>query len=304
MIDGNWSWAKATTNWPRYRYICGKRPVHFSSFFGIEIELAGEPQQPILDLEQELPRCLAGLQVLVRLSDVLEGIHTVDADVDLARLDEIKQLFGILLPLLGRRNVPKHHRAQELDVLGSEAEDVDRVNRARLFHLLSATHPHSSIEQEVLTAFPNTINVPLRATTSRSKSNVALPTPSKITSTPLPPVISNTLALTSSVRLFTTHPAPSFLAFSHFSSVPAVPITRAPNALSICTSSDPVPPAAACTSVHGASPTPYPDAAIPAASRMNVSAVRPWRSAAAPCSVGTPSGRWTTLAAGTAVSSA
>lgn len=131
----------------------------------------------------------------------------------------------------------------------------------------------------------------MRATTSKSKSNVALPTPSKIISTPFPPVIVITLALTSSVLLFTTHCAPPFFAFSHFSSVPAVPITRAPNTLSICTSSDPVPPAAACTSVQGASLTPNTDAVIPAASRMNVSAVRPCSSAAAPCSVGTPSGR-------------
>ena len=91
--------------------------------------------------------------------------------------------------------------------------------------------------------------------------------------------------------------APSSSASCRFSSVEAVAMTRAPNALPSWTASEPTPPAAACTTAVSPSRR-------WAQVRYRCQAVRPWISSASAWPSDTPNGIGKALAFGTAAYSA
>lgn len=135
-----------------------------------------------LGLEKELAGCLAALNIGVCPSCIGEWVDFVDADVDLARLDEIKQLGRILFQIFPRRNVAIDNGAHKPNVLGSQSKDTKRIHGAGLTMLVFFIVTGRTIR--VLTAFPNEIRFPLRAIISRSASKVSLPIPSKMASMP------------------------------------------------------------------------------------------------------------------------
>ncbi|KAH0389180.1 hypothetical protein KCU92_g5, partial [Aureobasidium melanogenum] len=103
---------------------------------------------------------------LVRSSNVLEVVHLMHSDIHLVLDNEVKELIGILLKFLSRR-----------DSRLKTTYEIARGGTAPL-------------------AFPKLAMVPLRARQSRLRSKVALPTPSKTAATPCLLVTSSTFALT------------------------------------------------------------------------------------------------------------
>lgn len=67
------------------------------------------------------------------LCDVLERVDLVDLDSELACPDESEQLGRVLLPLFPGLDVPEQDGTQELDVFGSETEDIEGFNWTGLF---------------------------------------------------------------------------------------------------------------------------------------------------------------------------
>ncbi len=63
---------------------------------------------------------------------LLQRVEAVNLDLDLARCDQTKELGSVLLPLLRRNEIITAHGPQQLDILGSKLENVDRWHRARL----------------------------------------------------------------------------------------------------------------------------------------------------------------------------
>jgi hypothetical protein len=55
---------------------------------------------------------------LVRSSNVLEVVHLMHSDIHLVLDNEVKELIGILLKFLSRRDVIEQRRAEDLGVLG------------------------------------------------------------------------------------------------------------------------------------------------------------------------------------------
>ena len=126
-----------------------------------------------------------------------------------------------------------------------------------------------------------------------------MPTPSKLTRTPAPPVSARTWGAIAAgpvrpchgVWVTITASAPAACARAAFSGVLTVPITRAPRWRSHCTSSSPTPPAAAWTS------TLSPGSTRAQRSTRN-SAVQPLSRAVAASSSLTVAGVWSSWAAG------
>lgn len=68
----------------------------------------------------------------MRLCDVLERINLVNVHGELPGLDQTEQLFRVCLQLLPGDEVTEEDGSQELDVLGTQPEDINRWDGARL----------------------------------------------------------------------------------------------------------------------------------------------------------------------------
>ena len=164
----------------------------------------------------------------MRLGSLPERKPLPDGDPDAAGLDVPQQLSGRLFQVLAALDVGLERRARDRDPLA--------LSRRRSS---GGTAPE---------ALPKVIIMPNRLRHSIEPSKVALPTPSKTTGTPSPPVISATRFTKSSSLYRITWSHPCSRATSPFSALPTVPITVAPSTLHHWLRIVPMPPAAACTS--------------------------------------------------------
>lgn len=155
-----------------------------------------------LQLEHQLAGGLAALNVGMSTTSISQGVHIVDANNNTLVLDHVEQLSRVLLKLRALNKVVVDNGAHETDILGSKTEQRDALDSTRLDATVSTNFLSLFfLVAHVLTALPNEIKLPLRAIISKSRSNVDLPIPSKMASTPWPFVIFFTSAATSSVDL-------------------------------------------------------------------------------------------------------
>lgn len=66
------------------------------------------------------------------LGHVLERVYIVDGELELLGLDEVEEFGCVLFEISALGDVAVDYRAHEADVLGSEAEEANRVHGARL----------------------------------------------------------------------------------------------------------------------------------------------------------------------------
>ena len=68
----------------------------------------------------------------MRLRGVLERVRLVNIHLDLVSNEHLKELSRVLLKFLALSDIVVDDGAHELEVLGAEAENVDRGNSSRL----------------------------------------------------------------------------------------------------------------------------------------------------------------------------
>lgn len=86
----------------------------------------------LVDLDQELARCLSALQINVGLSGIFEGVDVVDVDLELFGDDKVKELGRVPFKVCPFRDVAIDDGSHELDVFGTELQDVDGGDSSRL----------------------------------------------------------------------------------------------------------------------------------------------------------------------------
>lgn len=89
-------------------------------------------ERSLVDLDQELARCLSAFQINVGLGGILEGVDVVDVDLEFLRDDKVKELGRVPFKVCSFRDVAVDNGSHELDVFGTELQDVDRGDSSRL----------------------------------------------------------------------------------------------------------------------------------------------------------------------------
>lgn len=89
----------------------------------------------LVELEKQLARRLSRLNVCVSSSGILQRVYLVDGHLDLLGADEVEEFAGVPLQISSLGDVAVHNGTHELDVLGAEAQNVDRVDSAGLWML-------------------------------------------------------------------------------------------------------------------------------------------------------------------------
>jgi len=123
----------------------------------------------------------------------------MDANIHLVLAHHLEQFIGIMLEFLSRMEIVEQRRSCQLDVLGRQSAG-GRHQHPYIFFLIDGDKKTYAMVTggTAPLAFPKLIILPFLATASILPSNVLFPTPSKMTFTPSPFVISLTFSGTPS----------------------------------------------------------------------------------------------------------
>lgn len=90
----------------------------------------------------------------MRLGGILEGVDVVDVDFKLLGDDKVKELGRVPFKVCPFRNVAIDDGSHELDVFGTELQDVDRGDSSRLERfIVSSSLSHCPIIFHSLLSF-------------------------------------------------------------------------------------------------------------------------------------------------------